>query len=145
MGSVPVVLVSPEIEFGCALGRVLIEAGVSPLAESTLDKALGLAVGAWGIGLGPEMTAGAGEPARVVAGGIVGEHAADGDAEAAVVSDGGVEEGDGGFGALVDEHLSKADAGVVVDGDVQDLPSGAAGFVAGIAGEAVARFGDAGQ
>jgi len=34
---------------------------------------------------------------------------------------------------------------VVVDGDVQHLPTGAAGFVAGIAGETVSGFGDASQ
>ena len=103
MRTVPVVLVSPEVEFGGAFGRVVIEASVSPLAQGSLDETLGLAVGAGRVRSSSEMTdaelaTGAGEEARVVTRGIVGEQAADSDAEAAIVGDGGVEEGDGGSG-----------------------------------------------
>ena len=34
---------------------------------------------------------------------------------------------------------------MIVDGDIEELPAGAAGFVLGISGEAMARFGNAGQ
>ncbi len=41
-----------------------------------------------------------------------------------VESDGGVQEGDGGFTLLVGQHAGEGEAGVIVDGDVQRLPAG---------------------
>src|SRR5271157_185020 len=150
MGTVPVVLMQPGIELGLALARVLIDAGVGPFPQRGLDEALGFAVGAGGVGASAqvanaETTAGSGEEAGVVAGGIVGEDTTDADAEAGVVGDGSAQEGHGGGSALIGEEAAESDTGMVVDGDVQHLPAGAAGFVAGIAGETVSGFGDTGQ
>ena len=39
---------------------------------------------------------------------------------------GGVEEGEGAGGGFVGEELSKGEAGMIVDGDVEELPAGAA-------------------
>lgn len=128
----------------------MIETGVGPFAQRSLDEALGFAVGARGIGAGEtvsdaELTAGGGQQAGVIAGGVVGEQAADADAEACIVGDGGTEEGGGGVGALVGIELGESDAGVIVDGDMQDLPAGTASFVTRIAGDTVTRLGKAGQ
>ena len=51
---------------------------------------------------------------------------ADGDAEAGVVGDRGLEEGDGAFLLLVGQDLAEGDARGVVDADVDELPAGAA-------------------
>lgn len=44
-------------------------------------------------------------------------------AEASIIGDGGVKEGDGAFLLLVGEHLAEGDTRVVVDGDVDKFPS----------------------
>jgi len=56
----------------------------------------------------------------------------------------GEETGRGG-GFFIRHHGGKGDAGVVVDSHVEELPSGAAGLVARVAGNAVAGLDDAGQ
>ena len=71
-----------------------------PIRERGLDEALGLAVGLGRIGPCPDMleaeiAAGLGEGLRSVAGAVVGHDAGDGDAEAGVVGDRRLEEGDG--------------------------------------------------
>jgi hypothetical protein len=55
VGSVPVIVVEEAREVGGTDGGVGVGAGVSPFAQGGLDEALGLAVGAWGIGAGEEM------------------------------------------------------------------------------------------
>jgi len=69
--------------------------------------------------------AGVAEGVGLVAGPVVGHDAADGDTEAFVVGEGGVEEGDGVFLLLVGQDLAEGDAGVVVDADVEELSSDA--------------------
>ncbi len=71
MRSVPVVTVEPGLEMLLAVGRVLIDGGVSPLAQAGLDKAFGFAVGARGVGSGEDVfdaRAFAGRLRRVVSG-----------------------------------------------------------------------------
>jgi len=62
--------------------------------------------------------------AGTIAGAIVGEQAADDDAVLGIEGDGGVEEGDGSLALLVGEHAGEGEAGVIVDGHVQSLPTG---------------------
>jgi hypothetical protein len=50
----PVVLVDPGREMAQSIGGVLIEAGIGPLANSSLDEALGFAVGARGVDAGAD-------------------------------------------------------------------------------------------
>jgi hypothetical protein len=58
----------------------------------------------------------------------------------------GVEEGDGAARGLVGEELGKSEAGVIVDGDMKELPAGALGLaVARMAGDAMAWADDAGE
>src|SRR5213080_4483039 len=104
-------------------------ANVGPLAQCSLDEAFGLAVGAGSVRAGEavldaELEAGGAEVSRAIAGAVVGEQAADGDAVLGVEGDGGAQEGDGGLGLLVGQHAGEGEAGVIVDGDVQSLPAG---------------------
>ena len=75
-----------------------------------------------------------------VAGSVVGHDPLDGDAEAFVVGDGGLEEGDGADGFLVGQDLGEGDPGVVVDGDMDELPAlvAAASLAGSVARDAMA-------
>lgn len=80
-----------------------------------------------------------------IAGAVVGEYAADGEAEAGIVGAGHEEEADGRLVCLIGQDSGEADARVIVDGDMQILPSGAAGFPSTISVDAMARLDDPGQ
>ncbi len=79
---------------------------------------------------------------RSVAASVIGHDAIDLDAEAFEVGHGGLEEGDGTLLLLVGEDVDAGDAGMVVDGDVSELPTNAAmiALAAPISGDAVASF-----
>src|ERR1700693_3614616 len=103
-------------------------ANVGPLAQGGLDEAFRLTVGAGCVGTGKavlnaELETGGAELSGAIAGAVVGEQAADGDAELGVEGDGGAQECDGSFGLLVGQHAGEGEAGVVVDGDMQSLPA----------------------
>ena len=68
---------------------------------------------------------------RAVAGAVVGDHALDRDAVAAVEGDRTAEEAGRGRGFLVGEDFGVGEAAVVVDGDVHVLPADGACVVAG--------------
>src|ERR1700693_2980754 len=104
-------------------------ANVGPLAQGGLDEAFRLTVGAGCVGTGKavlnaELETGGAELSGAIAGAVVGEQAADGDAELGVEGEGGVQEGDGGFALLGGQHAGEGEAGVIVDSDVQSLPTG---------------------
>ena len=75
--------------------------------------------------LDPKPLTGAREGEGFVAASVAGHDAIDGDAEVAIIGDGLFEEGYGTFLFLVWEDVDAGDAGVVVDGDVCELPSDA--------------------
>ena len=109
--------------------RVEVMANVGPLAQSGLDKAFRLAVGAGSVRAGEavldgELEAGGAEVSGAIAGAVVGEQAADGDAVLGVEGDGGAQEGDGGLALLVGQDAGEGEAGVIVDGHVKSLPAG---------------------
>jgi len=57
-----------------------------------------------------------------------------------------VEESDGAAGGLIREELGEGETGVIIDGDVEELPAGARGvIVLAVAGEAMAGAHDAGE
>ena len=60
------------------------------------------------------------------------------DAEAGIVGQGGLQEGDGAVLALVGQDLCEGDARGVVEADVDELPAGAAALAGALAGDAVA-------
>ena len=84
-----------------------------------------------------ETTASIAEEARAVARAVVGQQTTDADAERAVVSDRGVEESDGGVAAFSGQDLREGEAGVVVDGDVNELPASTATGPRAVSGNAV--------
>src|ERR1700709_1663438 len=106
MGPMPIVLVQPDRKLlgpaiGCWIGL-----SVGPLSECGLDEALSLAVGFGRVGLGTdvldaEVPTGVAEGEGFIATAIVGHDAGDGDAEAFVIGQGGLEERHGAFGLLV--------------------------------------------
>ena len=125
---------------------------MGPFTQYCLDKALGLAVGLRGIGLGSDVLehegfAGIAPGEGLVAGTVVGHDPLDAHAEALVVSDGGLQEGDGADCFFVRLDLGESDPGVVVDTDVDEFPAlVAAGSMTGaIAGDAVTDLGEAAQ
>src|SRR5579862_5368082 len=148
--AVPVVGVDPGFEMGEALGGILVEPGVGPFTDGGLDEAFGFAVGARSVDARAnvfelKIAAGLSEEVGVKAGTVIGHDAANGDAQASEVSRGLAQECAGGNRLFVGQQGGESDAGVIVDGDVEELPAGAAGFVLGISGKAMARFGNAGQ
>ena len=80
-----------------ALGGILIEAGIGPLADSGLNKAFGFAVGAWSVDAGANMfklefAASGGEVMSIEARPVIGHDTAHRDAQAGEVSDGLMQE-----------------------------------------------------
>jgi len=95
----------------------------------------------WGVGLGtdvfePVIAAGVAEVARPVAGAVVGHDADDLDAEALVVGQGRLQEGDGAPFLLVGHDLGEGDG--VVNADMDEFPAAAAAVGGAVAGDAVA-------
>ena len=117
---------------------------IGPLSQGGLDEAFGLAVGLWSVGPGEAMFEaesgnGSAHGVGAVAGAIVGVEALDADAEFFEEGQSGVKEGDGALGGFVGEKLSEGEAGMVVDGDVEEFPAGAADVIAlAVAGDAMA-------
>ena len=122
---------------------------VGPLAQRGLNEALGLAIGLWSVGLGEAMFEAEGgdgvtHGVSAVAGAVVGVNALGFDAVLLEESQGGVEEGDGALCGFIREELGEGQAGVVIDGDVEELPAGAADVIAlPVAGDAMAGACDA--
>ena len=111
-----------------ALLRVLVRTGVSPFAQSGLDESFGFAVGARSVRTGEVMAQaqlhhGGVESAGTIAVTVVGEQAANGDAQGGVVSNRGAQEGDRGSRREVGQDLGEGNAGVVINGDMNVLPS----------------------
>src|SRR5258708_3075640 len=140
----PVVSMQPEGQLIGASLRVWVSLGVGPFSEGSLDEALGLAVGLWRIGFGadvpePAIAAGVAEVECPVARAVVGHHPGNADAQALVVGQGCLQEGDGALFLLVGHDLAEGQARGIVDGDVDELPADAAAvaLAGAVAGDAV--------
>src|SRR5262245_24650878 len=101
MRAVPVVVMKPAREQSVALLGIEIGASVDPFAESGLDQAFGLAVGARSIGtsevvMESELDHGSPESMGTIAVAVIGEQTANGDAQRGVVSHSGVKESNRG-------------------------------------------------
>ena len=141
---------NPGSQITKAFRGVLVETSLGPLANGRLDEAFGLATGAWSVDAGAgtselEIATGLGEEGGTEAGAVVGHDATDRDAEVGEVGHGLAEEAAGGSGFFIGQQSGKSDAGMVIDGDIKKLPAGTAGFILGIAGEAMAGLVNAGQ
>src|SRR5512134_754895 len=144
MRSVPVVAMEPDRQLVCAMAGGGVCVGIGPLAQCGLDEAFGLAICLWGVGFGAnvpeaEALAGFAEGRGEIAGSVVGHDPLDSHAEALVVGDGGLQEGNGAFLAFGGHDLSDGNPGVVVDADMHELPADAAcpALTGSIAGDAV--------
>src|SRR5215207_5495159 len=146
----------PGLELEGSLVGGVVGPGIGLLSERGLDEALGLAVGLGRVGLGSDVLelepfAGAREGEGFVAGAVVGHDAGDRYAEAVVIGDGGLEEGDRALRLLVRHDHGEGDARGVVDADMDELPAGA--FTSGpcvalppaVAGDAVADLVEAAE
>ena len=95
MRTVEVVVLEPWGEMLIAFFGVEVMANVGPLAQGGLDEAFGFAIGARSVRtseavLDSELEAGGAELAGAIAGAVVGEQAADGNAVLSVKGDGGM-------------------------------------------------------
>ena len=103
--------------------------GIGPLAQSGLDEAFGFAVGlrrvrASAAVFEAHLQTSLAKLVGAIAAAVIGEQGADDDAVASEKVNRILEEGDGGVGLLIGEDASEGQAGVIVDGDVQGLPTG---------------------
>ena len=124
-----VVVVEPGSELMIAFLRIGVMTNVSPFPQGGLNEAFGFAVGAVSVRTGEavldaELEAGGAEVAGAIAGAVIGEQAANGDAVLGIEGDGGAQKGDGGCALLVGQDAGECEAGVIVDGDMQSLPAG---------------------
>ena len=129
---------------GSSVVAGVIGSGISPFAGDGLNEAFSFAVGLGTVGSGEavlnaQLLAGGGEEFGAIGGTAVSEEALDLDAMIAVESDGFAEGIQGAGDLLVGTKAGKSQAGMVVDGDVERLNTGA-----GIATGAVPRGPDAG-
>src|ERR687888_1390249 len=134
-----VVVPEPAVKGGGAFVARAVDGAVGPAGEQGADEAFGFAVGLWPVGAGAEVAdaePAAGECVQggAVAGAVVGEHAFDGDAVAAVESDRALQEAGRGRGLLVAEDLRVGEAAVVVARGVDVLPALAAAAGGGAVG-----------
>src|SRR4051812_15155302 len=128
MRAVPVVAVEPSRQFGGALFGALVGAGISPFTQACLDKALGLAVGLGGVRSGADVLeaeplAGFGKSSGSIARAVVRHDALDSHAQARIVGDRRLEEGNRALLTLVLHDLAEGNAGGIVNADVDKLPT----------------------
>lgn len=126
----PIVAMEPVQQFGRSLIRVVVSASVSPFAQCCLNKALGLSVSPRGVGPREDLAkteafAGRSEYLRPIARAIVRHHALDADAELSVIGNGGFQEGDRTFLALISQNLHERDPRGIIDADMDELPTDA--------------------
>ena len=128
MRAMPVIAMLPSWQVGLALLGAFEGGGVRPFSERSLNETLSLAVSLRRIGFGAQMFD-AKLLARVtpemgfVAAAVVCHDACDGDAEARVIGNGCLEECDGTSFPFAFFDGAERDAGVIVDSDMNILPS----------------------
>ena len=124
---------------------------ISPLAQGSLDKALGLAIGLRGIGAGEAMFEAEGghgiaHSARAITGAVIGVNALGLNAMVLEESEGGVEEGQSAVSGFIGEELGEGETAVVVEGDVEIFPASAADMIAlAVASDAMTGAFEAGE
>jgi hypothetical protein len=139
--AVEIVVVEVEGEESGAVVTGVVGAGISPLASDGLDEAFGLAVGLRAIGSSEEMAdaqleAGSGEEFGAISRAAIGEDALDVDAVSLVEGDGLVEGGENVGSFFIWKETGKSQAGMIIDGDVKGLDTGAWIAMGAVAGGA---------
>ena len=131
---VPIVAVYPGRQMRGALGGGVVDVGIGPLAQGGLMKrsALPLVRGVKGARVSmaeASREAACGEGTGAVTPAVVGQHAADLDAEMLVVGERGGEKRGGAGGRLVGVDLGEGHAGMVIHADMDVFPAGALDLV----------------
>ena len=143
-----IVIVEEEVrEIAGAMVTGAIRTSIGPFASEGLDEALGFAVGLRAIRPGEEMSevegvAGAGEVFGAIGGSAIGEQRADFDAVSGVELEGLLESEHDALDALIWEQAGEGQAGVIIDGDVEEFEACAAiadGTIAGGADSGTAK------
>ena len=142
MAAVVVVGVEERFEDFGAVGVVGVGPQVGPLVQQGAVEAPGLSVRLWPVGAGAFVSDACGlerlvPDAGAVTGAVVGQYALDGDAEVGEERLCPAPESGGGLLAFVGEDLAVGQAGVVVDGGVDEA-------VADLRGTAGGSFGGGG-
>jgi len=119
-----------EREEGGAVVTGVVRAGIGPLAGDGLDEALGLAIGLGSVGPGEamleaELVTSLGEELGAIGRAAVSEDALDVDAMRLVESNGLVEGGEDAGSFFIWEEGGESQAGMIIDGDVEGLDTGA--------------------
>ena len=101
---------------------------VGPFAQGGLDEAFGFAIGlrrvrASATVFDAHLETSLAKVMGAIATAVIGEQSADGDTVAGEEVNRIPEEGDGGMGLLIGEDASEGHAGVIVDSDMQGLPT----------------------
>jgi len=140
----------PRGELKRALPGVMVSTSVSPLAQGSLNEALRLAIGARSEGFGEEVTdvvclAEAAEGTGFIAGAVVGEEAANANAKTSKESEGSLQESGCGRAFLVGVDGGKSHAGMIINGDMDILPTPALGLLSAITIYAVTDAAETGQ
>lgn len=148
MRSPEIVVVEESREAVGSLDRGCIGSFVGPFAQEGLDESFGFSVGLRAVGTSTEVAqlellAGGFEPVRDVAGAVVGHDGLDTYAAALEPGDRAFEKAGGGRGSFIGEDLRVGEAGSIVDGHVNELPSDASRVLPTIAGDAMADAADA--
>ena|SRR5579864_8009120 len=128
MRSVVVVVVIPGKQGEISFRGVAPVSGVSPFAQGGLDEALGFAVGLRGVGAGAavleaQLLAGAAKLVGAIAAAIIGEQSAHADTVAGEELHRLAQKSDRGVGLLIGQDLGEGQARVIVDGNMQGLPT----------------------
>jgi len=150
MWTVPVVVVDPGQQERVSFLGVLIEPCVGPFPDGGLDEAFCFSVCSWSIDSGSDVSCVEGvtlffEAIGEEAGSVIGHDAAQADVVLSEVSCCLAKKKACRDRLFIGHHGHVGHAGVVVDGDVEELPASAASLVLGIAGDAVSGLVDAGQ
>lgn len=129
MRAVPVVLVQPQWQVRGTLHGRLIGTAVGPLAQRRLDETLGLAIGSRRVRTSTKMleleaTAQAPKAPGQITGTIVGQYALESNAQASVIANSLDQGRANALAGFVGADRAEADAGVIVDGDMNVLPPG---------------------
>ena len=125
-----VIVMEVEVEERSTVKAGVIRSCVSPLASDGLDEAFSLAIGLGAVRfceemLEAELLAGGGKKLGTVSGTTIGEEALDVDAMIGIEADGLEESVEDGGSLFIREEAGEGETGMVVNGDVQGLDTGA--------------------
>ena len=129
MRAMPVVVVKPRLKLGISFNRVEVSASINPFSERGLNETFGLTVGAWSVGTSEAMASfkldnGVAKGMGTITVTIIGEQATGGNAQAGIKRNCSAKKINSSGGGEARQDLSKGDTGVVIDGDMEILPTG---------------------